>query len=84
MARAKAPKVAAVAKAPAEAPEVTGPTSGVLASGPAGRAARERAEVQPSPTGWRDPNANYADDDNSIDARMWRLSEDHRRMNPGR
>jgi hypothetical protein len=55
-------------------PKVTGATSGVMATGPAGKAAREvaRQSVQPALTGWRDPNAKFADDDNSIDARMWR------------
>jgi pyocin large subunit-like protein len=70
---------AKAAKAPApKAPVVTGATSGVMAVGPVGKAARAAAHsgsVQvPGPTGWRDPNAKYADDDTSIDARMWRLS----------
>ena len=27
-----------------------------------------------------EPRKKYADDDNSIDARMWRLNQDHIRM----
>ena len=81
-ARSRTAKVAATEKAtekqaegPTEAaPRPTGPQTGVMATGPAGKAAREaaRQSVQPALTGWRDPNAKFADDDNSIDARMWR------------
>ena len=70
--RTRTAKVAATEPKQADGP--TGATSGVMATGPAGKAAREaaRQSVQPALTGWRDPNAKYADDDNSIDARMWR------------
>jgi hypothetical protein len=30
--------------------------------------------------GWRDPKSVYAPDDNSIDARMWRLEQDLERQ----
>lgn len=63
-----------------------GPTSGVLAPGSVGRAAREAAKaasaggpavgVRP----WEEPKAKYADGDESIDARMWRLRRDHIEM----
>lgn len=29
---------------------------------------------------WEDPKAKYADDDNSPDARAWRVLRDHREM----
>ncbi len=63
-------------------PKTTGPTSGVLATGPAGKAARKAAQDAVShfdgqvPV-WDRPGAKYAESDNSIDARMWRLKQDH-------
>ena len=35
------------------------------------------AAVEPAKA---EPRKKYADDDNSIDARMWRLNQDHIRM----
>lgn len=71
---ADAPKVAEP-KAEKAAP-AAGATSGVMAPGAVGKAAREAAHqgviAPPGPTGWRDPNAKFAEDDQSIDARMWR------------
>jgi hypothetical protein len=69
------PKAEAVAADAPKGPD--GATSGVMAQGATGRAARDAAHAAhvdgPNrPTGWRDPNAQYADDDQSIDARMWR------------
>jgi hypothetical protein len=63
-------------------PKVTGATSGVLASGPAGKAARQAAKDAVSHFDgqvpeWDRPDAKYKDTDNSIDARMWRLKQDH-------
>jgi hypothetical protein len=78
-AKAAAPKAESAAKAvAADAPKgQDGATTGVMAQGALGRAARDAAHAAhvdgPNrPTGWRDPNAKYADDDQSIDARMWR------------
>lgn len=61
----------------------SGPTDGVMAPGKVGRAARQVAAAQDPGTGlpaWDRPRAKYADSDDSIDARMWRLKRDHRDM----
>lgn len=60
----------------------TGATSGVMATGAVGKAARKANQEAFShftadvPV-WDRPDAKYAADDNSIDARMWRLKQDH-------
>lgn len=77
MAKAKTKAVAETAPAAPVAKVVAGATSGVMAPGPVGKAARQAAaaSLTPTPTAWRAPDASYADDDTSIDARMWRLSK---------
>lgn len=37
----------------------------------------KKLEAEPQPEVPKAPNKKYADDDNSIDARMWRLEQDH-------
>lgn len=71
-------KTTAVAAADST-PKASGAMSGVSATGNAGKDARAAAAVTNtggSLTGWRDPAAKYADDDMSIDARMWRTYTD--------
>lgn len=43
---------------------------------------KDKPQVSESPAGdeSKAPRKKYADDDNSIDARMWRLNQDHIRM----
>lgn len=76
--KTKTTKTVAPVVAPKAPKVVAGVTDGVMAPGPVGKAARAAAHsgsVQvPGPTGWRDPNATYDEADQSIDARMWRLS----------
>jgi hypothetical protein len=60
--------------------KVTGATSGVLASGPAGKAARQAAKDAASHFDgavpkWANPNFHPSDNDQSIDARMARLHQ---------
>ena len=79
-----ADKNSPAAKAPTKTEKVasTGVQDGVMAQGAVGKAARKAAQdaahhfdgVLPV---WDRPEAKYADDDNSIDARMWRLKQDH-------
>lgn len=70
---------------PKEVKKATGAQSGVMATGAVGKAARQAAKDAQShfdgqlPT-WDRPDAKYKDDDNSIDARMWRLKQDHIEM----
>lgn len=48
-----------------------------------GEAARIHTASQTTTTAhqkWIDPKATFSDDDQSIDARMWRLGRDHREM----
>lgn len=73
-------------KTTAAKPKVTGATSGVLASGPAGRAARQAAQDAVSHFDgavpkWANPNYHPSDGDDSIDARMARLHQFHQRAN---
>lgn len=64
------------------APKKDGATEGIHATGPAGKAARKAANDAMHPNDrtvpvWDRPDAKYSADDNSIDARMWRLKQDH-------
>ena len=38
------------------------------------------AVVEDAPAEAKAPKPKYAENDNSIDARMWRLEQDHKRM----
>lgn len=42
--------------------------------------ASTKRPVEAPPSQPSEPAKKYADDDNSIDARMWRLEQDHIRM----
>ena len=40
----------------------------------------KKVEVEDAPVEEKAPKPKYAETDNSIDARMWRLEQDHKRM----